>query len=475
MKLLTCLTAAFLFINFAYGQSTEKIWSLEECVNYALENNIQVRSNALQVRINQNNLSTAKWNYAPGVSASSNAGYNFGLNIDPVTNEISESRRFTSSLNLQAQWVLIDGGRKWNSIAQNNHQYLASLYDLESVKNDVRLNVASAYLQVLLNREILGVAEEQLKISELQVKRTSQLVEAGSAPRGDLLQFEAQLARDEQNAVAARNSLLIGKIQLANLLQLTNPDEFQVADPELEVPEPVILTSSPSQIVDYAFENQPTISAARERIRSSEEGVDLSQGGFYPTLSLVGQVGTNYSDQILEATDFTVNNDPIAVTGSGEPVFLPQGQLEPVDFRNKPFDDQFTDNINEYIGLNLSVPIFNRMQVKNSVQNSQIQYQVSQLQLEQEKNALRQTIYQAHADAKASYNSYLAAQKAVNASQESFNYAEERFGVGAINQFDYENAKNSLAVAKSEMLRAKYDYIFKVKVLEFYLTNEVKL
>lgn len=476
MKLLTCLTAAFLFFNISFGQTPAKVWSLEECVNYALENNIQVRTNAMQTRINKNNLEAAWWNYSPGVSANSNSGWNFGLNIDPVTNQISETRRFTSSLSIGAQWVLYDGGRKYNSIAQNNHQYLASLYDLERISNDVRLNVASAYLQVLLNREILSVAEEQLKISDLQVKRTGKLVDAGSAPKGDLLQFEAQQARDEQNAVAARNSLLISKLQLANLLQLANPDDFEVADPQLEVPEPVLLTTSPSRIFGTAVENQPGILAAEERIKSSEEAVDWSQGGYWPTLSLQGQVGSSYSDQIKEATVTNEINIPVPVyDNNGDVIFIQQNQVVPSDFRNKAFSDQLSDNINEYFGFSLNVPIFNRMQVKNNVQNAIIQREISQLQLEQEKNSLRQVIYQAHADAKASYNSYLAAQKAVDASQESFKYADERFQVGAINQFDYENAKNSLAVAKSEMLRAKYDFIFKIKVLEFYLTNEVKL
>lgn len=480
MRLRTLFIAILLanITSSVYSQQVQlpNSWTLLECVDYALVNNVQIQTSLLQTELTKNNLEGSKWNYAPDLSLFNSTGWNFGLNIDPVTNIPTRNDRFTSSLSLNSNWVLFDGGRKYNSIARNNHDYLAALYDLEAMKNDITLNVTSAYLQIMLNEEILGIAIEQEGISKLQVGQTKKLVDAGSAPRGDLLQFEAQLARDEQNTVASRNTVLIGKLQLANLLLLPEPEKFETSQPEPELPEAGWLAYQPGQVYVAALDNQPSIKAAEERISSSEESVDLSQGGYMPTISLQGRINTIYSDAIVQAADTREVTFPTAIyDAGGNVIFVPTTQTIPDGFELKDFNNQFADNMSQYVGFNVSVPLFNQMQVKNNVQNAKIQFQISQLQLEQEKNQLKQIIYQAHADAKASYNSYLAAEKSVDASRESFNYANERFNLGAINQFDFETAKNSLAVAQSEMLRTKYDYIFKLKVLEFYLTNEIKL
>jgi outer membrane protein len=478
MKLNLGFTSGLLLLFFGSiaQNSPEKVWTIDECVSYARQNNIQVRQAALQADMNSNNLQSARWDYAPNLNFNSSYGWNFGLNIDPVTNTISQSQRQTANLNLSSNWVLYSGGRKYNTIAQRNLDYMAGMYDLEQVKNDISLNVASFYLQILLNQEILAVAKEQLRVTQLQLNRTTKLVDAGAAPKGDQLQLEAQLARDQQNIIAAENSVTISKLQLANLLQLENPDEFTISNPDLEVPEAALIARGPDGIFQSAVENQPAIKSAEVKLESSEKAVALSKGAALPTLSVNGQIGTSYSDQIQEAGSATVVDVPVATYDqNGTVVFIPRTQVVPGDFNDKSAGDQLGDNLNEYVGLSLSIPIFNRMSVRNNYQNAQIGKELSQLQLDQEKNNLRQTIYQAHADAKASYNSYLAAEKAVESSEESFKYSNQRFEVGALNQFDFENAKNSLAVAQSEMIRSKYDYIFKIKVLEFYLTNQVKL
>jgi outer membrane protein len=427
-----------------------KQWTIDECVAYAVENNIQVRQSELQAKISHNSSSQANWDYLPGVSAGTGYGLNNGLNIDPVTNQIASISRQTVSANIGASWVVYDGGRKYNSIAQNNYAYMTSLYDLESMKNDIRLNVASAFLQVLLNKEILAVAREQERVTQLQVNRMQKLVDAGSNPKGDLLQLEAQLIRDRQSTVAADNNVNISKIQLANLLQLQDPTDLDISDPNLGAPEASLIARGPEGILATALQNQPSVKSAESGILSSKEGLEVSKSAYLPTLSVNGQISTSYSDQFLEVNQTT-----------GE-------------FTTVPFDQQFNDNINKFVGVNLSIPIFNNSQ-RYQVRNAKLNLELAELNLEQTKNTLRQTIYQAHADAKASYNSYLAAEKSKEASEEAFKYSQERYNVGALNQFDYENSKNSLAAAVSEMARAKYDYIFKVKVLEFYLTNQVKL
>lgn len=461
----------FFLIGTLHAQQTDN-WSLQECVSYAIENNITIQRSKLQSEISKNNLNTAHWDYAPDLNLNTNYSWNFGLNIDPVTNQISQQTRQTSNISVSANWELLSGGRKWNLIQQRNLDFLARYYQYEDAVNDISLNVASAYLQILLNKEIAAVAAEQFRVTKIQVDRMQNRVDAGANPEGDLLQLEAQLSRDNQALISARNNYEISKLTLANLLQLEDPSNFNVAAPPFSVPEPSIISRNPEGIYSTAVENQPGIKGAEYSMKSAEEAISVAKAGYYPSLSLFASVRTLYSDQIPNITGTRVESFPFGVvdnTGQTVTGF----QTVPVTDGTKPFTDQVADNLNEFVGVTLNVPIFNRLAVKNSVQNAELQKEIARLDLEGEKQNLKQTIYQAHADAKASYNSYIAAQASVASSKKAFDYAEKRFTVGALNELDFETAKNNLASAQSQMLQAKYDYIFTIKVLEFYLTNQI--
>lgn len=472
---LILLACCFLGVSPGFAQA--KLWTLQECLEYATENNLQVQQSVLQAQIAKNDRQTAQWDYAPDLNLSSGYNWNFGLNIDPVTNQISQQTRQTANLNLSSQLTLFNGGRNWNSVSAANAGYLAAMYEADAAKNDIQLNVATAYLQVLLNREIVEVAKEQLIISNNQVRRMEKLVNSGSNPKGDLLQLEAQQAQDNQSKIDAENQLKLSLVRLANLLQLENPNDFDIADPDLTLPEPSLLARDPEAILATALEKQPVIKGAEKRLEQSAEQTQIAYAPFLPTLNVVGSIGTSYSNQIFEPTSFiTTPPEQIGVVadGSQTPV-LSQPRLRGTDFEQVALGNQLDNNLNEFIGLSLTVPIFNKLATRNNYQNAQIRQKQQKLALDQEKNNLRQTIYQAHADAKASYNNYLAAKKSVDFNEESFKYAQKRFKVGAINQFDFQNAKNNLTIARSQMIRSKYDYIFKVKVLEFYLNNSIQL
>lgn len=474
-RTLTLLAINLLGVSASFAQA--KLWTLQECLEYATENNLQVQQSMLQAQIAKNDSRTAQWNYAPDLNMSSSYNFNFGLNIDPVTNQISQQTRQTANLNLSSRVTLYNGGRNWNSVSAANAGYLASMYEADAAKNDIQLNVATAYLQVLLNREILAVAREQLLISNNQVRRMEKLVNSGANPKGDLMQLEAQQAQDNQNKIDAANQLKLSLIRLANLLQLENPNDFDIADPELSLPEPALLARDPEGILNTAMEKQPVIKGAEKRLEQSAEQTQIAFAPFLPTLSLIGSVGTNYSNQIFAPTSSVVN-PPVQIGTVDNANQTPVVSLPSVrgsDFELVPLGNQLDNNLNEFVGLSLNVPIFNKFATRNNYQNAQIRQKQQKLALDQEKNNLRQTIYQAHADAKASYNNYLATKKSVEFNQESFKYAQKRFEVGAINQFDFQNAKNNLTIARSQMVRFKYDYIFKVKVLEFYLNNSIQL
>ncbi len=462
-----------LLLGSAAQLNAQKLWTLAECIDTALERNIQLKQTELQLNLADNLKDQRMAGLLPTVNASASYGWNFGLNIDPVTNLPSRDDRQTNSLNLTAQWTLFDGLQNFNSLSQSRIDYAAQLYQLEDVRNNTALNVASLYLQVLLNKEILSIADEQAKLSEIQTQRTSDLVEAGSAPKGNLYDAEAQWARDRQSAVSARNNLAISKLRLSQAMQRQSSTAIEVAEVPDISPETGIIALGPDRIFEAAIQNQPNIKNRELRLESAEKGVAVSRGAGWPTLSLVGQVGTNYSDQVRE---FDLINQPPSVIGqteSGENVF-DFGSASIATGDVKPFGDQYRDNVNEFLGFNLQIPIFSGLQIRNGIRSAEISRTQAELELQNEQNTLRQTIQQAHADALAAYESFRAAEESVRAGQESFEYARVRFENGAINFFDFENARNRLFSSKAQLAQSRYDWIFRVKTLEFYLSGSLK-
>jgi outer membrane protein len=457
------------------AQDLPVVWTMEACVNYAIEHNLQIIQSKNQLLVQDNAVDASRANFLPSVNLSGNYNWNFGLNIDPISNIATRADRQTSFVGANANWVLFSGLRNINQNRQAQMDYMAATYDLKNTEYNITLQVLSQYLQLTLDKEIVRIAEEQLKTTELQVKRINELVQAGAAPRGNLYDIEAQYARDKQSMVQAQNQVYFDKLQLVQTLQLSNADGFEIAEPQVEAPASPYLTMTVDQVYDQAVNRQPNVQAAEARVESAEYSVANAKGNFYPTLVLQGGISTNYSDLIQQATGSTVSQFPIGVVGSTGDVVLSFPEEVPTGLEKKSFGTQAVDNVNEFVGLTLNVPIFNRLQNRNGVRNSKLSLENQKIALEQEKLTFRQTIQRALNDARASFENYQAAQEAIEASQESFQYAKARFEAGAINQFDFENSRNSLVRSESEGLRSKYDYIFKIKVLEFYVNQTINL
>ena len=412
-----------------------------------------------------------------------NGGYfwQFGQSIDPITNVRRDGDRQTSSITLSSNWVLFDGLQNIKWIRQSKLDHLAAVYNLEAIKNDISLNIASAYLQVILNKQIFEVAENQLKISESQMNRSKKLFEAGSIPKGEYLQVQAQMARDDQSVIAAKNNVDISTLQLIQLLQLESYEGFDIVVPDLSNPDNALLNYTPTEIYDVALGNQPSIKTSEVMVESAEKQLEISKGQYSPTISLQAQVNSNASQDLPRATGTVDAYGIIGYTeeggaqGPGNPIYTTQPQTFATGFEDYPFFDQFGDNVNQFVGINLQVPIFNRFQVRNNVRNSEIQLDRAMVDLELTKNDLRQTIERAYADAYASLKTFRASETSLEATEENWKYAQKRYEQGAMNQFEYENTRNQFLNATAEMLRSKYDYIFKIKVLEFYLTNNITL
>ena len=457
-------------------KAQQKVWTLQECVDYAYQNNLTIQQNELNLRSAEISKDAAVANLFPNLNLNGGYFWQFGFSIDPISNTRQPGNRQTSSFTLSSQWVLFDGLQNYKQISKARLDYMASLYNLEAIKNDIGLNITSSYLQILLNKQVVEVAQNQLAISDKQMQRNEKLYEAGAIPKGDFLQFEAQFAADEQSLIAAQNNLDIAKLQLAQLLQLHDFEGFDIVTPTLDNPDNALLNYTPQQIYDIAINNQPIIKSAEVNVQSAEKQVGIAKGGYSPIVSISGQVNSNAAQDFQRAvpggpTDYLI----VASTqpGGGRPIYTLSQQ--PLLYESYPFFDQFGDNINQFVGINLQVPIFNQFAVRNNVQSSKLQLEQAQVQLETQKNNLRQTIQRAYTDALASLKNYNAAEKSLEANQESWDYAQKRFEEGAMNIFDYDNTRSRYLNAMAQMLQSKYDYIFKIKVLEFYLTNNITL
>jgi len=464
-KQIIIVFTAFVLI-FSNGASAQKAWTLEECIKHAMENNLQLKQTRLNTDLEQQNLAQNTGQLLPTVNGNVSHLYNFGRTIDRFTNQFATDRVLSQNFYLSGNFTVFNGLQTYNSIKQGQYNYLASKYETEKFGNDIALNIAASYLQILFSKELLRIAEDQAVITSQQVERTKRLVEAGTLAKGSLLEIEAQYATEEVAVANAQNQFNLAYINLALLLNIDDINSFKIVDPDVAVPAENILNANTDQIYSFASSNQPEIKSAELRIKGSEKGLAAARGGYSPRLVLTGSYGTGYSgasQRFLRAVSTGV--DTIGFTADNQYVFAPSFSAE---YEKIPFSDQINDNQNKTFGFNLTIPILNGLQTKTSISRAKIQKQKAELDLEINKDQLRKTILQAYADAQAALKKYSASAKAVTAMEESFKYTEQKFNVGLLNSFDYSNSKTKLAKSQSDLLQAKYDYVFKIKVLDFY-------
>ncbi|KAF2337405.1 TolC family protein [Flavobacterium ginsenosidimutans] len=441
------LVIAMLFSFGLTGQAQSKKWTLEECVRYALENNITVKLSELDVKNAEIDKRGALGNYLPSVNGSASHSWNIGLNQDVTTGILRNQTTQYSSVGLNAGVDIYKGLQNQNTMRKAKLSIIASHYQLLKMQEDISLNVASAFLQILSNKEDLKVKTEQLAIDEKRFARSEEMVKAGTIPRGDLFDLKATVATDKQNIAVSENNLLISKLSLAQLLQLKEFADFDVADDTNVADENNILAQSPIEIYNKAKETRTELKLAQTNLEIAEKNVAIAKGAYQPTLS--GFYGFNtrasYSDQVkLDASGnpYTVGPDPIF--------------------------QQFSDNKGHNFGLQLNVPIFNGFSVKNNVERNKVSLEKSKIDLEQKSLDLQRNVYTAFTDARGALNTYESATVTLEARQQAYNYAKEKYDVGLMNSFDFTQAQTLLTNAQSDVIRTKYDYMFKIKILEFY-------
>lgn len=446
MKKNSCIHFVFIVLFGLSIQAQTKKWTLEECVKYAIDNNISIKQTELDTKTADIDKKGAVGNFIPTVNSNASHSWNIGLNQDPTTGLLRNQTTQYTSIGAGLGFDIYKGLQNQNALRKANLSILAAKYQLTKMQEDVALNVANAFLQVLFNKENLKVQQEQKAISEKQFARSEELVKAGSIPRGDLLDIKATVASNIQNVVAAENALLISKLSLAQLLQLKEFYDFDVTDETTVKDENNILAQTPIAIYEKAKEERTELKIAKTNLEIAQKNVTIAKGAFQPTL----QGFYNFNSRISYADTYASQNGVIVAQPAA------------------PFAQQFSDNKGQTFGAQLSIPIFNGFSVKNNVERSKVSLEKSKIAVEQEELALQRNVYTAFTDAKGGLNAYESSLVALEARQEAYNYAKEKYAVGMMNSFDFNQAQTLLTNAQSEVLRTKYDYIFKIKILEFY-------
>lgn len=441
-------------------------WSLQECIAYAQVHNISVQQQQLNVKMSQADLLASKGNMLPNLNAGASHTYQYGRTVDRYTNTFANSQVLSENFFISSSVTLFSGLQNYNTLKQNQYSLEANRFQVLQTQYDIGMNVASAYLNVLFSQDQLTLATQQAALTQGQVDRMQKLVTAGAQAKGTLLELQSQLATEEVNVVTAQNSVTMAFLNLTQLMNLDSTAGFQIVRPALEVPNENILSSTPDQIYQTAVAMQPGIKKAQFDYMSADKAVSVAQGAYSPSVTLQGSIGTGYSGLAKDISSTSITGaDTIGLTTGGDYVLIPSYTTTYV---TTPFMDQFNNNANKSIGVQINIPIFNRFQVKSSVARAKIQRENAQLNIDLSEQQLHKNISQAHADAQAAFLKYQASQKAVDASKEAFKYTEEKFNVGASNTIEYNTAKNTLAIAESNLVQAKYDYIFRVKVLDYY-------
>jgi outer membrane protein len=373
----------------------------------------------------------------PTLNGQASHDYSFGRALDQNTYQFYNQTLQSDYFYIGGSAPVFNGLQNYNSVQRNKYAVLASEEDLKNIRDNIGLNVALAYLQILLNKELVSANENQLNITLQQIEKTKKLVDAGSVAKGSLLQIEAQAAQEELQLITMKNQLETSYLTITQFLELKTPEGFEVVVPEISVDPNALITGSIDEIYDIAQKSRPEIKGSELRLSASQYDLKIAKGGRSPRLSLSYSLNTRYT-------------------------FIPHQPS------NEPFSTQFKNNKNSGIGLSMNIPILNGWQVNKNISNSKLSVETNEYNLEGSKKQLYKSIQQAYTDAVASLKKFNVSIKAVSSTEESFRYTEQKFNVGMVTPVDYNAAKTQLLKSQSDMAQAKYEYIFKTKVLDFY-------
>jgi len=471
---------SFFFLVCAIPLSAQQVWSLSACIEHAEANNLDIqrgKNNLLLAEINEDQ---SKLAFLPTLNLNGGYYWNFGLTIDPITNTRQPGSRQTLGSTASSNWTLFNGGRNVYQFQQARMNAMAAMYQQMELANNVYLNIASSYLQILVNQQLLEVADGQLKASAQSLKRTEILFENGAISKDNYLQSLAQVRTDEGNKISAENALLLSKLMLYQMLQLDTPfEEFDILVPEVDLTAAAMAGYQREELLESAVEKQPSVQMATSNVSNANYGVKLAQSARVPSVAFSAQLNSNYVQglpyftEYYTLTTYTLVENPL--TGSIDQVPQEINVPNPNSQTAYTVANQLLDNRNQFLGVGVQIPLFNGGQTHSAVQRAKIQLDNALIDQTQAELNVRQTIERAYLDAKGALAIYEASKISAEASAEALENAEVNFETGTISAFDFSLSKNQFLAAKSREIQSKFDYLFKVKVLEFYLFNQITL
>jgi outer membrane protein len=456
-----------LLMTAAFTGRSQYAWDLQACINYAVKHNISLKQSALNNEVNKNNAEQSKAAVLPSLNAGASHIYNFGQTIDRFTNTFASARVLSQNFYIASNVVLWSGLSQYNNVKANEYTYLSGVELLKQQEYDLALNVANAYIGVIFSEEILKVTQNQYSVTAEQLDRTTKLVEAGAQAKSVEFDIRAQLANELLNVTTAENNFQIAVLSLRQLMNLDSVPNFNIVRPDISMQEGQLLENDVPMIYESGLKTQPGIKSGEYAILSAESFLKASRGRISPSLSFNATMGTGTSGLAKDILGvvYTGRNTPIGFTETGIPVYSPEMEYLT---RDKSFPNQFRDNVNKSLGLTLNIPLYNGLQTHTAIKNAKINAINARLSQDLTKQNLYKNIAQAHTNAKAALEKYNASRISVEAANESFQYAQQKFNAGAISAIDFSTSKNRLYAAESTLLQAKYDYVFKLKVLDYY-------
>lgn len=465
------LAIAILVLNATASHSQEaKKWTLEACIMHALENNITVKQTQLDLKSADIDVKDAIGNYLPNFNLGANNQWVSGLTQNITTGVLEQQVTRNFSLNATSTVSVFNGLSNLRQFERAKINRLASTYNLNQIKDDISLAVANSYLQVLVTKQSLAILEEQNKVTQEQLNQTQALVDAGTLPEGEILEIRAQNADELRQIAIAQNDVQVSLIGLAQNLLIKDYENFDIADDDYDIPITEILEKTPLEIIEQAKKERYEILLAEQDVELAKKDLQLTKSQYYPSLNAFFNYNTRESDRERVLSGGIDPDSPTRTIGvvesTGEAVVSPNFLLETVSA--DPFFDQLRNNDGYAFGLQLNIPVFNGLSVRNQVARNKINVERTEFQLEQVELNLESNVYQAYLDAQGAAKAYDAALKAVESQQTAFDYAKERFDVGISNGFEFTQSKFRLTNAENQLIQAKYNFIFQIKLLELF-------
>ena len=453
----------------------QEVITIQDAIDKTLKNNLQVKQAQFSAALGEETFKQSRHAVLPSLNASASGNRNFGRSIDPSTNQYISQQFNSASGNLSASVDLFAGWQKINQIKQNKLLLDADKANVEKVKNDLILQVVTSYMQILFNKDLLKAAEAQLTVAKQQLNQQEQLLEVGNKTLADVSQAKSQVASSELEVTNAQNNLSISYLNLNQLMELPSDNQFEVQVPPVDALVIAKNNYTAPEVVSSAMSAFPDIKLASLRTLAAEKGIDVARGTYYPRLSFGGGLGTNYSSGRQKATEINNGLKEVVigqVRSTLEPVVTQAPDIVRI-LSDQTFGSQIKDNFNQFIGFSLTIPLFNGFNARSNVRRAKINYQNTQVQEQLSKNNLNKVIFQAVADLRAAESKYQSTQNAFNAQKDAFYVIEQRYNVGLANSVEYSTALTNRNRAEIDMIQAKYDLLFKSKVIDYYLGKQI--